>query len=40
MHVDLYAKAIPQAVTRRLEGRNHQLNDDLGDVASDIRSLR
>jgi len=39
MHMDLYARAIPQAVTRRLKGRDHQLNDDLGDVASDIRSL-
>jgi len=38
-HVDLYAKAIPQAVVRRLKGRNHQLDDDLSEVARDIRSL-
>jgi predicted alpha/beta hydrolase family esterase len=38
-HVELYAKALPQAVVRRLDGRNHQLNDDLSEVASDIRLL-
>jgi predicted alpha/beta hydrolase family esterase len=38
-HLDLYAKAIPQAVTRRLEGRDHQLNNDLSEVAIDIRAL-
>ena len=38
-HVDLYARAIPQAVIRRLKGRDHQLDDDLSEVARDIRSL-
>lgn len=38
-HVELYAKALPQAVVRRLDGRNHQLNDDLSEVASDIGLL-
>lgn len=38
-HVDMYAGALPQAVVRRLEGRNHQLNDDLGAVARDIVAL-
>jgi predicted alpha/beta hydrolase family esterase len=38
-HVDLYEKAIPQAVVRRLAGRNHQLNEDLSEVAADIRRL-
>lgn len=38
-HVDLYEKAIPQAVVRRLAGRDHQLNEDLSAVAADIRSL-
>lgn len=38
-HVELYAQAIPQAVIRRLEGRDHQLNDDLKEVAKDIMSL-
>ena len=39
-HVDLYAKALPQAVVRRLAGRDHQLNGDLSEVATDIRRLR
>jgi predicted alpha/beta hydrolase family esterase len=38
-HAGLYAKAIPQAVIRRLNGRDHQLNDDLSEVARDIQSL-
>jgi predicted alpha/beta hydrolase family esterase len=38
-HVSLYAKAIPQAVVRRLAGRDHQLDDDLTEVAADIRQL-
>ena len=39
-HVDLYAKAIPQAVVRRLPGRDHQLNNDMAGVAADIRRVR
>ena len=39
-HVELYEKAIPHAVVRTLKGRDHQLDDDLHEVASDIRSLR
>lgn len=39
-HVDLYAKAIPQAVVRRLSGRDHQLNNDMAGVAADIRRVR
>ena len=38
-HVHLYAKALPQAVVSTLEGRDHQLNNDLSDVARDIRSV-
>lgn len=38
-HLDLYAKAIPQAVARKLPGRDHQLNEDLSEVAADIRAL-
>lgn len=38
-HLDLYARAIPHAVARRLEGRNHQLNDDMTEVARDIEGL-
>ena len=38
-HADLYARAIPQARVHRSPGRDHQLNDDLGLVAAEIRSL-
>jgi predicted alpha/beta hydrolase family esterase len=38
-HLDLNAKAIPEAVVRRLPGRDHQLNNDLSEVAADIRKL-
>ena len=38
-HVDLLAKAFPQATIRRLEGRNHQLDDDLSEIAHDIALL-
>jgi predicted alpha/beta hydrolase family esterase len=38
-HVDLYEKAIPQAIVRRLSGRDHQLNEDMSEVAADIRQL-
>ncbi|MGV3619819.1 MAG: alpha/beta hydrolase [Archangium sp.] len=38
-HLELYAKSIPQAVVHRLEGRDHQLNDDLSDVANQLRAL-
>jgi len=38
-HVDLYKQAIPHARVRKLEGRDHQLNDDLSEVAADIRLI-
>ena len=38
-HVHLYAKAIPQAVVRVIERRDHQFNNDMSDVARDIRSV-
>ena len=38
-HVHLFAKAIPHAVVRRLSGRDHQLNNDMSEVAADIRRL-
>lgn len=38
-HLALYAKAFPRAITRALPGRNHQMNDDLTEVAADIRKL-
>jgi pimeloyl-ACP methyl ester carboxylesterase len=39
-HADLYACAIPQAEVHRLPGRDHQLNNDLSEVAAVIRDLR
>jgi pimeloyl-ACP methyl ester carboxylesterase len=38
-HVDLYARAVPQARIHRLPGRDHQLNNDLREVAAAIMSL-
>lgn len=38
-HLELYAQAIPRAHVRRLAERDHQLNNDLSEVASDIRTL-
>jgi pimeloyl-ACP methyl ester carboxylesterase len=38
-HLALYAGLIPRAVVRGLAGRNHQLDNDLSDVARDISSL-
>ena len=38
-HVDLYARAVPQARVHRLPGRDHQLNDDLKEVAAAIMAL-
>lgn len=37
-HADLYAKAIPQAHVHRLPGRDHQLNNDLSEIAITITS--
>ena len=37
-HLSLYAAQLPQAHTRRLEG-DHQLNNDLSEVAADIIKL-
>jgi pimeloyl-ACP methyl ester carboxylesterase len=38
-HADLYARVIPHAQLHLLPGRDHQLGNDLGDVASVIRAL-
>jgi predicted alpha/beta hydrolase family esterase len=38
-HVEMYARALPQATVRPLDGRNHQLDDDLTEVARDIMLL-
>jgi pimeloyl-ACP methyl ester carboxylesterase len=39
-HADLYALAIPQAQVHRLPGRDHQLNNDLSEVAEAMRLNR
>lgn len=38
-HLALYAEAIPRARVRRLANRDHQLDNDLSEVATDIREL-
>jgi hypothetical protein len=38
-HAGLYARELPGAVFRRLDGRDHQFNEDLAAVAADIRQL-
>jgi predicted alpha/beta hydrolase family esterase len=38
-HVDLYFRAIPQARLHRLPGRDHQLNDDLSEVAQAVATV-
>lgn len=38
-HVELYAKALPQAHVRLIDAADHQLSNDLSDVAADIRRL-
>ena len=39
LHIELYARAVPQARVHRLPGRDHQLNNDLREVAAAISSL-
>jgi len=38
-HLEKFAKALPQAKAQKLSGRDHQLNDDLTEVAADIAAL-
>ena len=38
-HADLYADAMPQAHVHLRLGRDHQMGNDLADVARAIRSL-
>jgi pimeloyl-ACP methyl ester carboxylesterase len=38
-HADLYARAIPRAKVHRLPGRDHQLNNDLREVAAAVKEL-
>lgn len=39
-HLGLYARSLPKATIRELDGRRHQLNNDLSEVAEDIRGLQ
>ncbi len=38
-HLRRYAEKIPQAIVREFDGRGHQFNNDLSEVAADIKSL-
>jgi predicted alpha/beta hydrolase family esterase len=38
-HLALYAEKLPQATIREFDGRGHQFNDDLSEVAQDIKGL-
>jgi pimeloyl-ACP methyl ester carboxylesterase len=38
-HAQIYGRAVPEARVHLLPGRDHQLNNDLGDVAAAIRAL-
>jgi uncharacterized protein len=38
-HLALYADRLPRATVRKLDGRGHQLGEDLSEVARDIRGL-
>jgi predicted alpha/beta hydrolase family esterase len=39
-HAELYARAIPQAILRLLDDKDHQFGNALEDVAKDIMSLQ
>lgn len=38
-HLALYAEHLPQATIRKFNGRGHQFNNDLSEVAADIKNL-
>lgn len=38
-HLALYAEKLPQATMRSFDARGHQLNNDLSEIAADIKSL-
>ncbi len=38
-HLALYTAKLPQAIIHQFDGRGHQFNDDLFEVARDIRRL-
>jgi predicted alpha/beta hydrolase family esterase len=39
-HLAMHAEKFPQATFREFDGRGHQLNNDLSEVAADIASLQ
>ena len=39
-HLRIYAKKLPQAAIRKFDGRGHTFNDDLSEVAADIKGLQ
>ena len=39
-HVHLYSESVPHAVVRALPGRDHQFNNDMSEIAADIRQLK
>jgi len=39
-HLAMHAEKFPQATIREFDGRGHQLNNDLSEVAADIASLQ
>lgn len=38
-HLAQFAEKFPQATVRNLNGRGHQFNDDLSEVAADVKAL-
>lgn len=38
-HLDMYARRFPRATIRPLKGRDHQLNNDLSEVAREVEGL-
>lgn len=38
-HLALHTEKFPQAIVREFDGRGHQFNNDLSEVAEDIKSL-
>ena len=38
-HLALYAEALPRATVRAFDGRGHQLDEDMSEVALDIKGL-
>jgi len=39
-HLAMYVEKLPQATIREFDGRGHQFNNDLSEVAADITSLQ